>query len=188
MLVLLYLGIASALRPFGAVDPGGEVGCAASGERCGNHGSCVDFTLKNSTCECEAGWFTTQAGAEEGIACGVPRKNGLQAFLLQLFFGWASVGAYYLGWTLWASAQFIAVGGTCVLYCLLSCPTPCKRRKKAPVAPLLAPDAGPDGDTSVGQTLGANWVRPFFSEIHTTVRLPSSYLHVFKIDFRFVKT
>ena len=97
------------LRPFNP-DPGGNVSCAGSGDPiCTINGVCVADWLSqtNWTCHCDKGWFTRHQDTINHDACSTKQPQYLVALLLQIFLGWISVGAFYLGWNIYATISFM---------------------------------------------------------------------------------
>ncbi len=110
------------LLPFNP-DPGGNVTCTGAGDPgCGVHGECVANWLShtNWTCQCNKGWFTRHVDAiSHTSTCTTKQPTQLTALLLQIFLGWISVGAFYLGWNIYATIPFMILGGICVMTCCM---------------------------------------------------------------------
>jgi hypothetical protein len=110
------------LLPFNP-DPGGNVTCIGAGDpACGAHGECIANWLShtNWTCRCNQGWFTRHVDAlNHTLTCTIEQPNQLTALLLQIFLGWISVGAFYLGWNIYATISFMVMGGVCTMSCCL---------------------------------------------------------------------
>jgi len=107
------------LLPF-VPDPGGNKTCLGQGDPvCGQHGTCVANWVSptNWTCKCDTKWFTREVDAITGVMCSTQRPSQAIALFLQIFLGWISVGALYLGWTIYGTIQFMVIASVCVLSC-----------------------------------------------------------------------
>ena len=111
------------LLPFDP-DPGGNITCTGSGDPvCGKNGLCVSDWLSqtNWTCHCDKGWFTSRHDVTIHVACSTKQPEFLIALLLQIFLGWLSAGAFYLGWYIYATISFMTLACVCVFNCII-CP------------------------------------------------------------------
>ena len=111
------------LLPF-VPDRGGNKNCNRAGDQtCGQHGACIanQGSITNWTCSCNEGWFTKSSGVNS--TCSTKRPSQAIAIFLQIFLGWISIGALYLGWTIYGSIQFIIIAVVCISCCIVQ---PCK--------------------------------------------------------------
>ena len=86
----------------------------------------------NWSCVCDREHFTTELEALNHIACVTERPSKIVAVVLAAipFTGYFGGGAYYLGWNIMGSIQFIFTGCICLFSCFYICLNEyCKKKK-----------------------------------------------------------
>ena len=112
-------------------DPCGKVYCRVAGDTiCGQYGTCqADLSSPtNWSCLCDREHFTTELEAFNHTACISVRPSKTVAVVLAAipFTGYFGGGAYYLGWNIMGSIQFMFTGFLCLIVCFHGC---CKKKK-----------------------------------------------------------
>ena len=99
-----------------------QISCKKPGDPvCGYHGTCVSdlSTSTEYSCKCDPGWMTPN-NYNTNQTCSYEQKSETKALIFQVLFGYVQVGGYYLGWSIWSSIPWMALGIYLVVNCALS--------------------------------------------------------------------